>query len=179
MPPCSVHRRTNRQRGIGWSRAAFVLMSFTKKVIKPELGCQRPRRWAVDASTQLGHSVGGEFKLRLAVSSNLWRDDPDITHSVRCQYPTVWWDPSFALTLGRESANPRPVFHKLIQNYFGPCSSETRRTLCRERNPKRARAAIFNWFTNSTMTICRPLTSLRAGRHELDAVGSREQARLK
>jgi hypothetical protein len=51
------------------------------------------------------------------------RDYPDITHSVRCQYPTVWWDPSFALTLGRESANPRPVFHKLIQNYFSPCTS--------------------------------------------------------
>jgi hypothetical protein len=51
------------------------------------------------------------------------RDYPDITHTVRCQYPAVWWDPSFALTLGRESPNPRPVFDKLIQNYFGPCTS--------------------------------------------------------
>jgi hypothetical protein len=52
-----------------------------------------------------------------------FRDYPDITHTVRCQYPTVWWDPSFALTLGRESPNPRPVFYKLIQNYFGPSTS--------------------------------------------------------
>lgn len=51
------------------------------------------------------------------------RDYPDITHAVRCQFPTVWWDPSFALTLGRESANPRPVFYKVIQDYFGPYTS--------------------------------------------------------
>jgi len=52
-----------------------------------------------------------------------FRDYPDITHTVRCQYPVAWWDPAFALTLGRESANPRPVFYKLIQNYFGPYTS--------------------------------------------------------
>jgi hypothetical protein len=51
------------------------------------------------------------------------RDYPDITHSVRCQYPTVWWDPAFALTLGRESANPRPVFHKLMENYVSHWTS--------------------------------------------------------
>jgi hypothetical protein len=48
------------------------------------------------------------------------RDYPDITHTVRCQFPVVWWDPAFNLTLGREPVNPRPVFYKLIQNYFGP-----------------------------------------------------------
>ena len=52
-----------------------------------------------------------------------FRDYPDITHTVRCQYPVAWWDPAFHLTLGRESANPRPVFYKLIQNYFGPYTS--------------------------------------------------------
>ena len=52
-----------------------------------------------------------------------FRDYPDITHTVRCQYPTIWWDPSFALTLGRESVNPRAVFYKLVQNYFGPSTS--------------------------------------------------------
>jgi hypothetical protein len=35
----------------------------------------------------------------------------------------VWWDPAFNLTLGREPVNPRPVFYKLIQNYFGPYTS--------------------------------------------------------
>lgn len=48
------------------------------------------------------------------------RDYPDITHTVRCQFPVVWWDPAFNLTLGRECSNPRPVFYKLIQNYYGP-----------------------------------------------------------
>ncbi len=51
------------------------------------------------------------------------RDYPDITHTVRCQHPTVWWDPSFALTLGREPVNPRPVFQKIIQDNFGPWTS--------------------------------------------------------
>ncbi len=51
------------------------------------------------------------------------RDYPDITHTVRCQFPVAWWDPAFALTLGRESANPRPLFYKVIQNYFGPYTS--------------------------------------------------------
>lgn len=51
------------------------------------------------------------------------RDYPDITHTVRCQYPVAWWDPAFHLTLGRESANPRPVFYKVIQDYFGPYTS--------------------------------------------------------
>ena len=51
------------------------------------------------------------------------RDYPDITHTVRCQYPVAWWDPAFHLTLGRESANPRPVFYKLVQDCFGPYTS--------------------------------------------------------
>jgi hypothetical protein len=52
-----------------------------------------------------------------------FRDYPDITHTVRCQYPVAWWDPAFHLTLGRESANPRPVFYKLVQDYFGHYTS--------------------------------------------------------
>ena len=51
------------------------------------------------------------------------RDYPDITHTVRCQYPVAWWDPAFHLTLGRESANPRPVYYKVIKDYFGPYTS--------------------------------------------------------
>ena len=60
-----------------------------------------------------------ETRARLPLRYGL-RDYPDITHTVRCQFPVAWWDPSFHLTLGRESANPRPQFYKGIQNYFGP-----------------------------------------------------------
>jgi hypothetical protein len=45
------------------------------------------------------------------------RDYPDITHSVRCQFPVPWWDPAYAFTLGREAVNPRPVFYaRVIQD---------------------------------------------------------------
>jgi hypothetical protein len=37
------------------------------------------------------------------------REYPDITHSLRCQYPVPDWDVAFALTEGREVCNPRPV----------------------------------------------------------------------
>jgi hypothetical protein len=33
---------------------------------------------------------------------------PDITHSLRCQYPVPDWDLAYALTEGREPINPRP-----------------------------------------------------------------------
>lgn len=37
------------------------------------------------------------------------RNYPDITHSLHCQFPVPDWDPAFAVTLGRETINPRPV----------------------------------------------------------------------
>jgi hypothetical protein len=37
------------------------------------------------------------------------RDYPDVTHSMRCQYPVPDWDVAFAMTEGREVCNPRPV----------------------------------------------------------------------
>lgn len=45
---------------------------------------------------------------------------PDITHTVRCQYPVENWDQAFALTLGREPCNPQPngyakIFREDIQ----------------------------------------------------------------
>src|SRR5207249_6878415 len=77
----------------------------------------------------LGGLVGGpsspplpETRARLPQRYGL-RDYPDITHSVRCQYEVPWWDPAFAFTLGRESANPRAAFFKVIQNYLGPYTS--------------------------------------------------------
>ena len=39
---------------------------------------------------------------------------PDITHSVRCQYPIPWLDPALGMTLGREPVNPRPVDYTQI-----------------------------------------------------------------
>ena len=42
------------------------------------------------------------------------RDYPDITHTVRCQFPVPWWDPAFSFTLGRECVNPRPAFYARV-----------------------------------------------------------------
>ncbi|HFE54058.1 MAG TPA: hypothetical protein ENK07_11475 [Bacteroidetes bacterium] len=41
---------------------------------------------------------------------------PDITHSLSCQYPVKDWDLAYALTLGRECINPRPVAETVIHN---------------------------------------------------------------
>lgn len=43
---------------------------------------------------------------------------PDICHSYACQYPDVTWDLPYALTLGREFINPRPIREKKIHNLF-------------------------------------------------------------
>lgn len=51
------------------------------------------------------------------------RDYPDITHTVRAQHPVWWWDQAFALTLGREPINPRPVFYAALHERLGPDTS--------------------------------------------------------
>lgn len=48
------------------------------------------------------------------------RHYPDITHTVRCEYPTPQWDQAFALTLGREPCNPQPVFYAGIHRETEP-----------------------------------------------------------
>ncbi|HOV32543.1 MAG TPA: hypothetical protein PLX23_04190 [Candidatus Hydrogenedens sp.] len=45
---------------------------------------------------------------------------PDITHNKPCQYPVPWWDTAFAMTIGREGINPRPVQFAYIHNWFQP-----------------------------------------------------------
>ncbi len=46
------------------------------------------------------------------------RQYPDITHSVRCEFPVEQFDQAYALTLGREAVNPRPyAFAKIHQTY--------------------------------------------------------------
>ncbi len=48
------------------------------------------------------------------------RHYPDITHTVRCQYPVENWDQAFALTEGREVCNPQPCYYAKIHNRFAP-----------------------------------------------------------
>ncbi|MBI2432711.1 MAG: hypothetical protein HYV26_07570 [Candidatus Hydrogenedentes bacterium] len=48
------------------------------------------------------------------------RHYPDITHVVRAEYPILWLDQAFALTLGRECINPTPLFQRLLHNNFAP-----------------------------------------------------------
>ena len=48
------------------------------------------------------------------------RHYPDITHTLRCQYPTLNWDQAYALTLGREPVNPDPFYYAEIHNRFAP-----------------------------------------------------------
>ena len=48
------------------------------------------------------------------------RHYPDITHTVRCQYPTKNWDQAYALTLGREPVNPEPFYYAEIHNRYAP-----------------------------------------------------------
>ncbi|HEY3442182.1 MAG TPA: glycoside hydrolase family 20 zincin-like fold domain-containing protein [Paludibaculum sp.] len=45
---------------------------------------------------------------------------PDITHSLRAQYPVPDWDAAFALTLEREPINPRPVDQRIIFRRLQP-----------------------------------------------------------
>lgn len=60
-----------------------------------------------------------EIRRRLPEKYQL-RDYPDITHTVRCQYPVPWWDNAYALTLGRECINPRPIFYTRVVRSLAP-----------------------------------------------------------
>ncbi len=48
------------------------------------------------------------------------RHYPDITHSVRCDYPAEQWDQAFALTLGREGSNPQPFYYAQVHASYAP-----------------------------------------------------------
>jgi len=48
------------------------------------------------------------------------RHYPDLTHTVRCQYPVENWDQAFALTEGREVCNPQPFYYAKIHNRYAP-----------------------------------------------------------
>ncbi|MCZ2152589.1 MAG: hypothetical protein LC114_01620 [Bryobacterales bacterium] len=57
---------------------------------------------------------------RMAVPSSIpIRLYPDITHTLRCQFPLVDWDPAFAITHGRESINPMPLWEtEIFRGYY-------------------------------------------------------------
>ena len=61
----------------------------------------------------------GEFRKRVPANYPI-RNYPDITHTLRCQYPVPEWDCAFALTEGREPINPRPKDQVEIFNYVQP-----------------------------------------------------------
>jgi hypothetical protein len=82
------------------------------------LGEHQPA-WLEGVVSGPGSPAIGETRQRLPRQYRL-RHYPDITHTVRCQYPVKWWDPAFAVTLGRECINPRPVHEKLVHNIFAP-----------------------------------------------------------
>jgi hypothetical protein len=48
------------------------------------------------------------------------RQYPDITHTVRCEFPVERWDQAYALTLGREPVNPRPYFYARAMETYSP-----------------------------------------------------------
>jgi hypothetical protein len=48
---------------------------------------------------------------------------PDITHTIRAQYPVPDWDISYALTLNREPINPRPVDQARIFRLLQPIAA--------------------------------------------------------
>eukprot|EP01098_Paradermamoeba_levis_P015112 TRINITY_DN7503_c0_g1_i2.p1 TRINITY_DN7503_c0_g1~~TRINITY_DN7503_c0_g1_i2.p1 ORF type:complete len:533 (+),score=-56.00 TRINITY_DN7503_c0_g1_i2:296-1894(+) len=60
-----------------------------------------------------------ETRYRLPKQYQL-RQYPDITHTVRCEFPVEHWDQAFALTLGREASNPRPYFYARAQVAAAP-----------------------------------------------------------
>lgn len=103
------------------SKVWLSLQSFEPKAV------DEVQNWARDVHPDwFGGLVAGpssppiqELRARLPKQYAL-RDYPDLTHTVRCQYPVPWWDQAYALTLGRECSNPRPIFYKTVLDLLGP-----------------------------------------------------------
>ena len=60
-----------------------------------------------------------QMRFRLP-SKYMHRHYADITHTIRCQYPTQDWDQAYALTQGREVTNPQPFYYAAIHNRYAP-----------------------------------------------------------
>ena len=63
--------------------------------------------WVKDPLPEIRRKVRSEIPIRRY---------PDITHSLSSQYPIPQWDLAYAMTLGRECINPRPLAEKHIHN---------------------------------------------------------------
>ena len=75
--------------------------------------------WLTGVITGPGSPDLAETRFRLPVKYK-HISYPDITHTVRCQYPVLNWDQAFALTEGREVCNPQPFYYAKIHNHFAP-----------------------------------------------------------
>lgn len=80
---------------------------------------QRPK-WLTGVVFGPWTKIGDEEERARTPKEYKVRRYPDITHSVRCQYPVPEWDRAFAHTLGRECINPRPYGTTHIHNLFMP-----------------------------------------------------------
>ncbi|TDF99752.1 hypothetical protein [Paenibacillus piri] len=117
-----------------WSAQVAALLRkyhpHAKLWISPQVMSHEPGKWLegflaqVDLQPEwLGGIVFGphvdiplpELRRRIPSQYPIRRYE-DITHNFHCQYPVVDWDLAFALTLGRESINPRPLAEKHIHN---------------------------------------------------------------
>lgn len=96
-------------QGFSISQSEYVFKYLREKKPKWFGGlCEGPSSPPI---AYLRKSLPEEYRLRMY---------PDITHNKLCQYPVPWWDLSFALTLGREGINPRPIQYAYIHNWFQP-----------------------------------------------------------
>jgi hypothetical protein len=94
--------------------------SFNKEWMDEFIAILHKDRPAWLAGVVFGPQVRGSLpELRKAVPRQYpIRRYPDITHSLRCQYPVPDWDLAHALTAGREGINPRPLGQAQIFRAF-------------------------------------------------------------
>jgi hypothetical protein len=78
-----------------------------------------PRDWLAGLVAGPGSPPIPATRARLAAHYRL-RHYPDITHTVRSQYPVSYWDPAYARTHTREPVNVQPRYQQFIHNTFAP-----------------------------------------------------------
>lgn len=100
--------------------------SFNKEWLDEFFGILKTQEPKWLSGVVYGPQVRGSIsELRQAIPSQYpIRHYPDITHSIRCEYPVQDWDLAFALTEAREVINPRPqaetaIFHATQDGTIG------------------------------------------------------------